>query len=142
MKQELYELINKIRGKSFKRNYSKFSEINLYPGQQALLCTINENNGINQRRLAELTLKSPATITTMLQKMEKQELISIINVENNKRETKLELTEKGLDKLSKIKEVERNIINEMFNDFSNEELEEFYKLLCKMEKNIMEEKHD
>jgi len=142
MKQELYELINKIRGKSFKRNYSKFAEINLYPGQQALLCTINENKGINQRRLAELTLKSPATITTMLQKMEKQELISIINVENNKRETKLELTEKGLDKLSKIKEVERNIINEMFNDFSEEELEEFHKLLCKMEKNMMEEKHD
>ena len=142
MKQEVYELINKIRGKSFKNNYSKFSEISLYPGQQALLCAINENKGINQRRLAELTLKSPATITTMVQKMEKQELIKIIIDDRNKRETKLELTKKGLDKLSKIKEVERNIINEMFNNFSEEELDEFYKLLCKMEKNIMEEKHD
>jgi len=142
MKQEVYELINKIKVKSFKDNYSKFAEINLYPGQQALLCAIDENKGINQRRLAEITLKTPATITTMLQKMEKQDLLKIINVESNKRETKLELTKKGLDKLSKIKEVERNIINEMFNNFSEEELNDFYKLLKKMEKNIMEEKHD
>ena len=136
MKNEIYELINKIKVITFKKNYNNLSKINLYPGQHILLDTIYKNNGLSQRDLSKMTLKTPATITKMIKRMEKEGLIKIIADESDKRITRLELTDLGMEKMYKIQELEKNTINSMFKGFSDSDLEEAYKLINMIINNI------
>ena len=121
MKNEIYELINKIKVITFKKNYNNLSKINLYPGQHILLDTIYKNNGLSQRDLSKMTLKTPATITKMIKRMEKEGLIKIIADESDKRITRLELTDLGMEKIYKIKELENKLADNKDLELSRKE---------------------
>ena len=66
----IYDMFKEIVLLNYKINYQELIDINLYPGQPIILERIFENNGITQSELSNITLKKPATITTMLNRLE------------------------------------------------------------------------
>ena len=51
------------------------SEIGLHAGQEMLLCGLWENEGTTQTELAEYVMIQPATVTNMLQRLERERII-------------------------------------------------------------------
>ena len=91
------------------RQFRKYSQqlfdeqgITLSGEQWVVLKRISENEGINQREIAELTYKDPASVTRMLDLLEKQDLVSRQPVENNRRTYALFLTIEGKKLVKKI----------------------------------------
>ena len=133
---EIVKLFREIANLKFCMSQQQLRKLNLYPGQERIVYYLMKNNGLSQRDLSKMTLKTPATITKMIKRMEKEGLIKIIADESDKRITRLELTDLGMEKIYKIKELEKNTINSMFKGFSDSDLEEDYKLINMIINNI------
>lgn len=105
--------------------------------QWIALYYIGKHEKIRQVHLAEMMKLKPSTITRLLDRLEKEELIvRNINLEN-KREVFVSLTEKGLKKRKEVYKFGQIFSDKLNNNISLEELEVFEKVLEKMVNNIM-----
>lgn len=104
--------------------------------QWIILKIIYESNAASQKEIAELSLRDPASITRSLDLLEKKELISRLSIEGNRRQYKIELTNKG----SKFVEDNMPFVNELrknsISGISKEELQLAHKVLEKMQENM------
>lgn len=73
------------------------SEHGSHPAQAGCLRLLSGHAGLSQREIATYLHVSPPTVTTMLQKMEKAELIERRTDEIDQRLTRIYLTKKGTD---------------------------------------------
>ncbi|MFN7119252.1 MAG: MarR family winged helix-turn-helix transcriptional regulator [Saprospiraceae bacterium] len=91
------------------RQFRKYSQqlfeahgISISGDQWVVLKRISEREGINQREIADLTYKDPASVTRMLDLLEKQHLVTRQPVENNRRTYALFLTDDGKALVEKV----------------------------------------
>lgn len=91
------------------RQFRKYSQqlfeangISISGDQWVVLKRISEREGINQREIADLTYKDPASVTRMLDLLEKQHLVTRQPVENNRRTYALFLTDDGKALVKKV----------------------------------------
>jgi DNA-binding MarR family transcriptional regulator len=108
----------------------------LEQGQPIALAIIASNEGISQRQLSEKMFITPASATAMLQKLEKSELVERRPDPNDQRAFCLYMTKKGHKVNQQMKEGLKEIEKACFQDFSQEELQEFRRLLLKFHDNI------
>lgn len=132
----IYDVFKEILMLNYKINYKKLLDINLYPGQPILLENIFEKEGITQSELSNLSLKKPATITTMINRLENNGYINRVNDDKDKRIVRLYLTELGKEKYYQMRDLKRSMGNIVFNDMSDEDIFKIYNLLLKIKNNL------
>ena len=132
----IYDVFKEILQLNYKINYKKLLDINLYPGQPILLETIFEKEGITQSELSNLSSKKPATITTMINRLENIGYINRVSDDTDKRIIRLYLTKLGKEKYYQLLNLKRNISNNIFSGMSEEEISNIYNLLLKIKNNL------
>lgn len=134
--ETICQLAKEIGSLNYRRSYKKLEQIGIYPGQQILIELIHKNQGISQSQLAKLSIRTPATITTMLSHMENNGYISKKVDENDKRATRLFLTTKGEKILKQIKTQKKEEMCIILKDITDEELTTIHNVLQKIKNNL------
>lgn len=110
----------------------------LTPGQPKVLDFLRNHNGAVQKEIAEACHIDPATITSVLSGMEKNNLIIRKKQDGNRRNIHVYLTEKGKEHTEYVEEVFSTIEKKAFVGFETEEKELLNELLIRIYKNINE----
>ena len=110
----------------------------LTPGQPKVLDFLRNHNGAVQKEIAEACHIDPATITSVLSGMEKNNLIIRKKQDGNRRNIYVYLTEKGKEHTEYVEEVFSTIEKKAFVGFETEEKELLNELLIRIYKNINE----
>ena len=132
----IYDMFKEIVLLNYKINYQELIDINLYPGQPIILERIFENNGITQSELSNITLKKPATITTMLNRLEHMGYVVRKNDINDKRLARLYLTNIGMEKYHQMMKLKKKMGNIIFEGMSEDDLFVVYRLMLKIKNNL------
>ena len=115
--------------------------IDAFSGEQGkILFVLWQKDKITQKELACETGLAKNTITVMLEKMEKNNLIRRITDENDKRKSLVILTEhaKSLKKCSD--KISDEMLKKMYEGFSEEEIDKFEEYLHRIIKNFEEQR--
>ena len=117
--EEIQSLFKKISFLQFKRNFKKFYDLGIHPGQQVILEIIKSHPGITNSLLATETEREKATITKTLFRLEKSGLIIRKHSTSDKRISNIYLTEKGEEitkSFSKLKKEEMEFLRNILTD--------------------------
>lgn len=114
--------INKILNKGMKRKIKKSGIKDLHPTQGKALFLINENESLRLSDLAEELSITKPTVTSLVQKLIREEYISKNICADDKRCSKIELTTKGKEVLDIFLEIGNSINRKLFKGLTEEEI--------------------
>lgn len=112
-------------------------DIGLYPGQPPLLFILNKEDGLSQKELASRLQVKPATLTVMLKRMEKTELVIRKQDEEDQRVSRVYITEKGQEVFKMAEELMKKVDDQMFKGFTGEEKEKLGIFLNRIKDNLV-----
>ena len=112
------------------------SEIGLHVGQEMLLSGLWENEGITQTELAEYVGIQPATVTNMLQRLEREGIVDRKADFQDQRISRVYTTEKGRDMEEKVQQQWARLEQESFGGLSVEEKILLRRLLLQVFQNL------
>jgi len=118
------------------RLFEKAKEIGLFPGQPPILFILFDKKQCTQKELSSLMGVRPASMTDILKRMEKGDLISRHTDEKDLRVSLVSLTDKGTKLVKKVRIMEKELEADCFNGFSKEEKEVFDKMLKRIFQNL------
>ncbi len=90
--------------------------------------------------MSELTNRvhcAASNMTTIIQRIQKQELVRTVKDPTDKRQTLVSLTPKGIEVRSIMEKSYQKFLFDMYGVLNNEEQEILHKLLTKIEENLM-----
>ncbi|GEB30832.1 MarR family winged helix-turn-helix transcriptional regulator [Brevibacillus parabrevis] len=109
----------------------------VYPGQPILLMRLAHTDGLIQKELARRIQVKPATLTVMINRMEKCGLVERRADERDQRISRVFLTDKGRLATKAVKEALRVLELKCFEDFTDEEKIVLQGMLDRMHSNLM-----
>lgn len=115
---------------------SSISDLGLNAQQGHTIAYINEHEGAIQKDLADVFLKRGASITSMLQGLEKKGYIERRIPKENEREKRLYILPKGKELIETFDRKFEEIESEITANLSQEETETLMKLLTKINNNL------
>ena len=115
----------------------KVADTGVYRSQHQLLMCMGAHPGCSQAFLAEQLGVSAAAITTSLQKLEKGGYISRETSADDNRINYLEVTDKGKMVICKSKQIFQGIEKDMYEGFTEEELERLQRYYERIHANLM-----
>lgn len=142
MSDSLYHVFADIIKLHFKRSHTLFEKLGIYPGQPPMLFALYYKDGQSQRELAEKLRIKPATITVMLGRMEKSELVTRRQDEQDQRVSRVYITDKGRDVCKRLKNVMLILNEECFSNFTEDEKVLLRRLLMQMRENLLKASDD
>lgn len=117
----------------FSRSSEKqLSRIGIYRGQDIILFILNDHGSLSQKSLVELFNCSKATITSSLQRMEKNGLLYRKEDPEDARCNKVYLTDKGKKVAKECEEIISRIQDALFSQFDETEKREAENIFSKM----------
>ena len=119
------------------RAHERLEKIGLYRGQPPVLRALSEQEGLTHTELAERLQVTPATITRMLQRMEKAGFVERRPDPEDQRISRVYLTEAGREVQSALREVLSAMAAEMLAGFSPGELGLLRRLLEGVRDNLL-----
>lgn len=132
----LYYIFLEVLRLHYYRTHTLLDEIGIYHGQPLMLLILNDKDGQSQTELAtRLNLKAP-TITVMLKRMEKANLVVRKQDRDDQRVSRVYITERGREVFKKAMGVMDKFEEEFFKDFTGEEKIILKRLLKQMNKNL------
>lgn len=124
--------------KSYRHNVDLIiREFDVYPGQPPLLMRLFELNGLSQRELADKMNITPATLTVMIDRMQKTGLVERKADSRDQRISRVFLTEKGRSAAVEVKRAIREVEQRCFERFIPEEKLLLRRLLLHMQENLL-----
>ena len=111
-------------------------EIGLHVGQEMLLCGLWEKEGMTQTELAEYVMIQPATVTNMLQRLERVGIVERRPDTDDQRVSRVYVTKKGRDLEEAVEEQWSKLEQESFAGFSTEERVLLRHLLLQVHRNL------
>lgn len=102
---EIHFLLLKCFHYSHKLMTQKTSNIGLYPGQPKILECLYEKDGQTPKEIGQTCVLDKSTMTSLIQKMETQQLIYRQNQLNDKRSVLIFLTELDKEKAIEVKRI-------------------------------------
>lgn len=116
----------------------EFQKMNLTTGQPKVLSILSKKEGYLQKDLAVRCHVEPATLTSLLNKMEENDLIfkKQEHVSGNKRAYGIYLTEKGHGIAKKVNQIIDEIEDVSFQDFNETDKEALIRLLNRVKANL------
>ncbi|MBU5592250.1 MarR family transcriptional regulator [Clostridium sp. MSJ-4] len=134
----LYHVFHQVLRFHYHRTHMLLDEIGMYPGQPPMLMVLHKMDGQSQKELAEKLKIKPATITMMLKRMEKAELVERRQDPEDQRISRVYITEKGRKAWEQLQDIMKIIEEECFGNFTQEEQVLLRRLLMQMRDNLME----
>ena len=110
--------------------------IDLSKEQWLVLKKLNDRNGQIQNELAFITNRSKTSLTSLINTMEKKELVYRVISKKDKRINHIYLSDLGKEIFSDSLPVLQNLIDELQNGISEEDLERTKKVLTRIQNNI------
>lgn len=92
----LLERTFRITKLSFIKVFNKL-QVDVTPDQWVLLDTLNSKGELTQKEISALSFKDAATISRIIDKLEKKNLVTRKSEEKDKRKTTIKLTKKGIE---------------------------------------------
>lgn len=112
------------------------SDIDIHRSAHHLLFCIQKNNGVSsQKELAKMLDITPAAVTVSLKKLEKEGYIKR-KIASDNRYNEISVTERGKKLLDETKNKFMAIDRSLFENFTDEEIENYISYMEKMQKNI------
>jgi DNA-binding MarR family transcriptional regulator len=103
------------------RAHTLLEEIGLYRGQPPVLHALWEQDGLTHSELAARLYVQPATVTKMIQRMEKTGFVARRDDPADQRVSRVYLTDVGWAIRAQVKQVWRTLEEETFDGFTLEE---------------------
>lgn len=110
-----------------------------HPAQAGCLWVLSRYSDITQRELAEKLHLAPATVTTMLQRMERDGLIERRPDEADQRLTRITLTQAGREQGLKHSAVHKEYVDSVISPLAEDDRRELARLLNLMADNVAKE---
>lgn len=117
--QDLFFTANRC---SMELRFCMLSELEIHPGQIPVLMILSAKDGISQKELAEFLRIKPPTVTTTVQRLEKNGIVVRKQDEKDQRVSRTFLTEKGRSIIGGAKGRIREMEAMIFDGFSETEL--------------------
>jgi len=115
--------------------------IEAFSGEQGkILFVLWQKDKITQKELATETGLAKNTITVMLEKMEKNNLINRITDENDKRKSLVILTDYAKSLKRPFDEISEEMLKRVYKGFSEEEIDKYEEYLHRIIKNLEEKR--
>jgi MarR family transcriptional regulator, organic hydroperoxide resistance regulator len=124
------------------RAHELLGSLGLYRGQPPVLFALWEKEGLTHGELAQLLKITPATITRMIQRMEKAGFLISRPDEQDQRISRVYLTEAGRSIRSRLQAVWDRMEQENFAGFEGDELVVLRRFLAQIRENLMHELGD
>jgi len=121
----------------YSRAHALLEAIGLYRGQPPVLRALWEQEGLTHTELAERLHVTPATITKMIQRMEKAGFVVRKPDAEDQRVSRVYLTEAGRAIRSEVQAVWQTMEQETFDGFAEEEQTLLRRFLLRMRENLM-----
>ena len=118
------------------RAHERLDRIGLYRGQPPLLFALWEQDGLTHRELAERLEITPATITRMLQRMEKAGFVQRQPDTSDQRVSRVYLTGAGRAVRTQLKAAVQQMEIESFRGFSKAERKVLCSFLLRLRENL------
>jgi DNA-binding MarR family transcriptional regulator len=128
---ELLIALNKFINMYQRSLYRTRAHYTPYRGQVRLLNIIAQNDGLNQKELTEILDVRAATLSELLDKLERSNLIRRTKDEVDKRKMRVFLTPDGLEFLKEF-ENQNDFSEQVFESLSSEEKYSFYNTIKKL----------
>ena len=113
--------------------------IDAFSGEQGkILFVLWQKDKITQKELATETGLAKNTITVMLEKMEKNDLIRRITDENDKRKSLVILTDHAKSLKKSFDEISDEMLKKVYKGFSEEEIDKYEEYLHRIIRNLEE----
>ncbi|MDI6713215.1 MAG: MarR family transcriptional regulator [Anaerosomatales bacterium] len=116
--------------------FRAFSEVGVHPGQAACLFALRGEEGLSQRELARRLFVSAPTVTGIVQKMERADLVERRPDPHDQRLMRIRLSERGREVAAALAEAFASQAEAMFAGFTPEELAELSRLLSRVGENL------
>ena len=139
---DFVDMWNLVEATSMESFYGRLVEIGLHRGQPKMLRFLGENDGCRQKDIADRFFLRAASVSGILNTLEKQGLIERRQNPKSRRETLIYLTDDGKEKLVQVKKFYEDIDNQWFEDFSDEEYQELMRLLGKLQKSLAKQNEE
>lgn len=136
-RRELNYLLAKVGAAHRRRSTYEFMRHDLTAGQPRMLYYLFDHNGCIQREIAADCHMEPASVTSVLNSMERAALIEKKPVKGDRRALGVWLTEKGFEKKKVIDEIFTSMADECFKDFSEDERQLAGDFLARIFNNII-----
>lgn len=137
MEYSFHYLVMAEHAMILKEMLTEAKKYNLTVGQPKILDFLLEHDGIEQKEIAQGCHIEPATLTSLLNRMEKNDLIERRTLNGSRRSFYIFLTENGRKKAYIVKQIFEDIEKKIFHGFSDEERFLLMKLLLKVYENML-----
>lgn len=118
--------------------FEQLQDRHLSVGQPKILEYLFEHDGSVQKEIAMACRIEPATVTSLLSRMEKKGLIERRIRNDNRRYLYVFLTDKGKYKADYVKKAFDSLEGIVLNDFTDKEKKQFIEYLKRANKNLKE----
>ena len=129
-------LLGIVMHRVMNRAKSKYQEFDLNRSQASILFTLHRRSSMSQKELASSLNMTPPSITSAIQKMEREGYITRKPDEADQRIMRLALTEKGESCIQNVKQVAEEMSSLIFRGMSPEEIMLFRRLLMQINDNL------
>ena len=129
-------LLGIVMHRVMNRAKSKYQEFDLNRSQASILFTLHRRSSMSQKELASSLNMTPPSITSAIQKMEREGYITRKPDEADQRIMRLALTEKGESCIQNVKQVAEEMSSLIFQGMSPEEIMLFRRLLMQINDNL------
>lgn len=119
-----------------KKVFEKTGDHGLTSGQPKVLEYLSDHDGAVQKDIARACYIDPATVTSLLSRMEKSELITRQINADNRRFWNVYLTSKGKEEAEHVVSTFKQIEQLALDGFSNEEIDALLDYLERIRKNL------
>lgn len=135
-KDSLYYLFLELQRLHYHRSHVLLDEIGVYHGQPHMLFALSNKDGLSQKELADRLNIKASTITVMLKRMEKANLVMRKQDTKDQRVSRVYITEEGMEVCQKAIDVMRKMEEECFGNFTEEERTILKRLFMDMKNNL------
>ena len=99
-----------------------------------VLFLLADHKAMNQQLIADLTLKNKASLTSLIDNMQKRNLVIRTEDVEDRRNKIITMTNTGEETLKIVKPVLKKLFQELYKDISSEEIDVMNKAMLKMNK--------
>lgn len=115
------------------------SQHGIHHGQGHVLGMLMKHNDVAQKELAQWLNIRPASLTDLLEKLERDQLIVRSRDQNDRRVVRVSITEKGQQIVRQNIQVRREIEATMFGSLSGSEIQTMTTILQKMSQSLQQQ---
>ena len=116
--------------------HKRFDDMGLHRGQPPLIMQLYKHDGMTHSELAEKLEVTPATVTNMVKRIERDGLVVRRRDDQDERISRVYLTDEGKAMREKLMANIKGIESDIFEGFSEEEIKLFNSFMKRITKNL------